>query len=43
MILGLIDSGIWPELPCFTDEGLGPIPEKWKGECKGGEGFTCNR
>ncbi|CAI9299391.1 unnamed protein product [Lactuca saligna] len=42
MIIGVIDSGIWPELESFNDEGLRPIPEMWKGECCGGTNFTCN-
>ncbi|KAL4586886.1 hypothetical protein LXL04_011533 [Taraxacum kok-saghyz] len=42
-IVGIIDSGIWPESQSFGDEGLGPIPEKWKGGCHGGTNFTCNR
>ncbi|XP_050238380.1 subtilisin-like protease SBT1.5 [Mercurialis annua] len=43
VIIGLLDSGIWPELSSFDDEGLGPIPSHWKGECRGGEGFRCNK
>ncbi|XP_019056699.1 PREDICTED: subtilisin-like protease SBT4.2 [Tarenaya hassleriana] len=29
-IIGVIDSGIWPESPSFSDEGLGSPPSKWK-------------
>ncbi|KAL3648073.1 Calcium uptake protein 1, mitochondrial [Castilleja foliolosa] len=44
VIIGLLDSGISPEHPSFNDEGLGPIPTKWKGrKCLGkDEGFICN-
>lgn len=42
MIVGLLDSGIWPESESFTDEGFGPAPKKWKGACIGGKNFTCN-
>ncbi|KAM7525955.1 hypothetical protein LguiA_015857 [Lonicera macranthoides] len=47
IIIGVIDSGIWPESPAFSDEGLGPIPSKWKGKCVDGDEFFaekhCNR
>lgn len=42
IIIGVIDTGIWPELPSFSDEGFSPPPKKWKGVCKGGTNFTCN-
>ncbi|GJZ10346.1 subtilisin-like protease SBT4.3 [Tanacetum coccineum] len=42
-ISGVIDSGIWPESESFNDDGLGPIPAKWKGVCQGGINFKCNR
>ncbi|KMT05160.1 hypothetical protein BVRB_7g173080 [Beta vulgaris subsp. vulgaris] len=42
LIVGVIDSGVWPESPSFNDDGFGPPPKKWKGVCKGGKNFTCN-
>ncbi|XP_014503787.1 cucumisin-like [Vigna radiata var. radiata] len=38
-IVGVLDTGIWPNSSSFTDEGFGPPPEKWKGTC---HNFTCN-
>lgn len=43
IIIGVIDTGIWPESESFNDEGFGPPPKKWKGVCKGGNNFTCNK
>ncbi|GLT65190.1 hypothetical protein SLA2020_376340 [Shorea laevis] len=46
VIVGVLDTGVWPELKSFNDEGLGPVPEKWKGECEVGKTFnssSCNK
>ncbi|KAL2317001.1 hypothetical protein Fmac_030877 [Flemingia macrophylla] len=52
IIIANIDSGVWPEHPSFSDEGLnyGPIPSKWRGNgvCQidgynGTNKYLCNR
>lgn len=41
VIIGVLDSGITPNHPSFSDEGIPPPPPKWKGRCEL-NGTACN-
>ncbi|XP_059303014.1 subtilisin-like protease SBT1.4 [Lycium ferocissimum] len=46
VIVGVLDTGIWPERPSFLGEGLSAVPSGWKGKCETGPDFpatSCNR
>ncbi|CAI9763624.1 unnamed protein product [Fraxinus pennsylvanica] len=46
VIIGVVDSGIWPESPSFKDDGMTEIPARWMGICQAGEEFNsslCNK
>ncbi|XP_020580207.1 subtilisin-like protease SBT1.7 [Phalaenopsis equestris] len=47
VVIGVLDTGVWPERNSFDDNGLGPVPAFWKGECVAAKDFdptkACNR
>lgn len=55
VIVGVVDTGIWPEHPSFSDRATNPggqtnvvyqKPKDWNGICQAGEAFTakmCNK
>ncbi|XP_031106003.1 subtilisin-like protease SBT1.4 [Ipomoea triloba] len=45
IIVGVLDTGIWPERASFSGQGLSPRPNSWLSKCQVGQDFpatSCN-
>ncbi|XP_002977415.2 subtilisin-like protease SBT5.4 [Selaginella moellendorffii] len=47
VVIGMLDTGIWPESASFDDSSYSPVPENWNGSCVNTTDFSstsdCNR
>ncbi|GJN02093.1 hypothetical protein PR202_ga19413 [Eleusine coracana subsp. coracana] len=42
VIIGVLDSGVFPNHPSFSDHGMPSPPAKWKGRCGFNTSSACN-